>query len=320
MLKITNKLLKEEAERRNWKVEIINELSGILRYTLPSGKKIILQSLLSPYTSTLSVKLADDKYASYKLAVEAGVPVAETHLITTNDQAAMLLEKYKKVVVKPLDSAHGNGVTTNVTTNEQLIKAMEAALLYSSYVLLQPQVDGEDMRLLFIGGNLAASCVRVPAQVIGDGEHTLRQLIDIENENPERGQDYEKRLNLIDIKSAERYLGNGVNQIPSADQVCKVVGTANIGTGGTAEDKTEKTGESLIEAGKKMLAAVGLQTGAVDFIAGENEFYFLELNANPSIGLHTYPSVGTPQPVARIYLDWIEGQLTRESSSREQKN
>ena len=311
MLKVTNNLLKNEAERRGWKVEILSEAGGLLRYSLPSGKTVILQSLTSPFTGAVSQKIADDKYTTYQLALQAKVPVPETHIVKDKEESEELLQKYKTVVIKPLDSAHGNGVTTNVTDSTKLETAIEKARAFSDEVLLQPQLRGKDVRVLIIGGELAACAQRRPASVVADGVSTLGQLIVEENKNPDRGENYQKKLNLIDEEVARNFLGDKINEVPSKGETCTVVGTANIGTGGTAEDITELVPEALIEASKKMLAVAGLPVGAADFMWDEDSFYLLEINANPSLGLHVYPTIGDSRPVHKLFLDWISTEAER---------
>lgn len=309
MLKITNRLVKNEAEHRGWKVEILSDSGGVLRYSLPGGESVILKSLLSPFTSAVAVEIANDKYALHKLALPLDVPMPETHIITTVNEAAELLEKYKKIVIKPLDSAHGNGITSGITSTNQLSDAIELALEFSETVLLQRHVTGNDIRLLYIDNHLAAASIRRPASVIGNGINTIGTLIEEENKSVHRDKNYQKKLNYIDIQAATRYLGDSINRVPEKGETCIVVGTANIGTGGTAEDITDSVQPDVVEAGQKVLQAVGIPTSAVDFIWDENEFYLIEINANPSLGLHEKPSIGSAQPVAKLYLDWITKEL-----------
>lgn len=309
MLKISNSILKQEAERRGWSVEILSDAGGILRYTLPSGKQVILNSLLSPFTDAVAEKIADDKYATFQIARELHLAVPETHIIASAEAAAPFIEKYKSVVIKPLDSAHGNGVTINITNLHDAAAAIKSASEFSDTVILQPFLSGNDIRVLFIGGELAAASIRTPATVIGDGKHPIRALIAHENTRPERGENYQKKLNFIDMAAAERFLGTALDDIPAEGESRVVVGAANIGTGGTAEDITERIDPGVVAAGKKLMTATGFQTAAVDFIGSPGNYYILEINASPSLGLHVNPSIGKPQPVAEMYMSWIESQL-----------
>ena len=85
------------------------------------------------------------------------------------------------MVVKPQYGNQGRGVTTNLTTREQVLKAYEAARAEESTVLVESFAPGDDYRLLVIGGKLIAAARREAAQVVGDGVHTVAELVEIEN-------------------------------------------------------------------------------------------------------------------------------------------
>jgi D-alanine-D-alanine ligase-like ATP-grasp enzyme len=304
-LKITNSLIKQAAEQRGWAVDVLSEDAGLLRLTLSNGKKLLIRSSLSPFTPATSVASADDKLTTYILAQEIGVPVAETHNITDVSQALKLLDRYHEIVIKPGREAHGNGVSTQLKNAEQVEIAYQVAAAYKSGVLVQPFLKGDDIRILFIGGQLAAAAIRRPASIIGDGHHTIREIISTENESGMRAPNYQKSLNLIDTAAAERFLGETIDTVTEVGRVYTVVGPANMGSGGTSEDVTDNISPRLIEDGAKMLQSIGLETGAADFIVQGETHNLLEINSNPSFGLHVFPSMGKSQDVAALYLDWL---------------
>ncbi len=312
MLKITAQLLVKEATARRWPVEIVDDSVGLLRITLPNGHVALLRSVVSETVGALQVWIADNKSLTYRFAEEFGVSYPKTWKLTSEDDGMAALEACNTIVIKPLDASHGHGVTVGVSTEEALQGALQEARRYGSPVLAQQYVTGDDYRLLYIGGELAAACIRVPAQVIGDGERTIKQLIELENTRPERGTDYTTRLNHIDIAAAERYLGERLEgEIPPEGQVTQVVGTANIGTGGQSIDRTADVPEILLTEARKMVDGLKMSICGVDFMYDKatGEAYFIELNVSPSFGLHAFPHEGAPQPVAKLYLDWLAREL-----------
>jgi len=305
MLKITNTLIKQEAENRGWNVDVLSEEAGLLRLVLPHNKKLIVHSSLSPFTPATAVTIADDKYATFVIAKEINVPVAETHRIAQVTEALDLLRTYGEIVIKPAGEAHGNGVSTQLKDVKQVESAFKIATEYKSSILVQPHLAGDDVRLLFIGSQLAAAAIRRPASILGDGKRTIREIVLDENSSGKRAPDYQKELNSIDVSAAERYLGRAIDLITEENKEYIVVGTANIGTGGTAEDITDEIQSHIVEDGLKILRTAGLATGAVDFIIGKKSHVLLEINANPSFGLHVYPSAGKSRDVTSLYLDWL---------------
>ncbi|MDQ3123926.1 MAG: hypothetical protein M3Q14_04570 [bacterium] len=315
MLKITNRLLKQSAESRGWKVEVLSENPGILRYSLPENLQVILQSTISPFTPAISVAIADDKYTTFLLAKENAVPVAMTHKVQDEEEGLRLLEQYGEIILKPAGEAHGNGVSTQLTTPEQVKLAYRRASSFKSTVIVQPQLQGKDVRVVIIGGKLAAAATRHPASVTGDGKQSLRELILAENNSENRSPGYFKALNLINIKAAEVHLGKKIDEISVKGEEYVVVGAANIGTGGTCEDITDSISSVIIADSKMILSAAGLETGAADFIVNKESHTLLEINANPSFGLHTYPSIGKSHDVAGQYLDWLYAKLKQSEGS-----
>jgi glutathione synthase/RimK-type ligase-like ATP-grasp enzyme len=309
-LKITNRLLAQEAISRGWVVNVLDYRLGIIEYQDPrSGKKMLFKGANGPFTRATDIIIADDKVFSAQLAARLGLSVPETLTVADNTNAEDFLRQHEAVVVKPLDSAHGSGVTLDIKTNDQLHDAIAYAAQFSSTVLVQQQVRGEDFRVLCIGGQPAAVTHRHPATVIGDGEHTIAGLIDVENSSGARAADYKKSLNFINKTAAERFLGAAINTIPPAGQAVQVVGMANIGMGGSAENVTS-TGNEIARMAGLIAGHLQLAICGVDFLVSETDGmpYFIELNGNPSFGLHVYPAIGESVPVHKMYWDWIEGR------------
>ncbi|MDQ3065347.1 MAG: hypothetical protein M3Q36_03710 [bacterium] len=311
MLKITNRLIKHAAEARGWKVEVLSETAGILKYYLPENRQIILQSTLSPFTPATAVAVADDKYATYILAQENAVPVAATHKVQDEEECLKLLERYGEIAIKPAGAAHGNGVSTALTTSEQVRSAFKRASAYKSVVIVQPHLQGKDVRVVIVGGELAAAAIRHPAAVTGDGERSIRELILAENESEKRGLGYMTELNVIDVTAAEAHLEHKIDELSVNDEQYVVVGAANIGMGGTCEDITDTVSSDVAADSRKILSAAGMETGAADFIVNDSSHTLLEINANPSFGLHTYPSLGIGRDISAQYLDWIEIKMNK---------
>lgn len=315
MLKITSRIVKTELERRGAKVEVITEAPCVLMRYFIAGKWHLLHSTLPEFSTGVGRVICDQKYVSTALAGLHDIPVPETVEFSGVPAAVGFLQRHKSIVVKPVDAAHGQGVSVGVSDEGSLQKAIQLAreCSKSGGVLLQQYVtNGSDLRMLVIGGKYVATARRIPAEVTGDGEHTLRQLIEHENTtNPERGVNDEKRLAIIDINASERFLGQRLDsEIPAEGQVVTVVGTANIGAGGRAVDYTDKVTPELIAAAEKFARAVKVAACGVDFLWNETtgKFYFIEGNATPGFCLHIEPSEGQPREVDKIFVDFILAQ------------
>lgn len=307
-LKITTQLIVDEAIARGLSVDILDARKCFIRITTGSGRAYYLRSNSTEKSSTAGYLIANYKPVVDRVAADLGVKTPATIIYSDTESAAEFLVQHKSVVVKPADAAHGNGVTTGIRDKLSLESALGFAGRYSKTILLQEHVTGDDFRLLYIGGKLSAAAKRVPANVVGDGSHTVQELIDMENSNPDRGRNYQKKLNFIDSSAAKRYLGERISEVPSEGQVIQVVGTANIGAGGKSVDVTEEVPAALVDTGLKMVEGLNMGLCAVDILAVEGEpetARLIEINASPTFGMHEFPSEGSARPVTRDFLDWL---------------
>ena len=143
-----------------------------------------------------------DKKLTNRLLDSAGLPVPRSEVVETEDEAVAAAKRIGyPCVLKPLDGNHGRGVALNLRTEEEVRAAFDVALRQSRSgdVVVESYITGNDYRVLVIGGKLAAVAERVPASVIGDGEHTIRELVDATNADPRRGIGHEKVLTKIKL-------------------------------------------------------------------------------------------------------------------------
>lgn len=307
-LQITNRLIVSEAQARGWAVDIVDYRTGLISYTPPGKKPLLFKGVKGPFTKATDVFIADDKLIANIYAKKTGLDTPETLLFQNELEAEEFINKYAPIVVKPLDSAHGRGVSVGIKDVAELQSALKRARHFSADIILQQQVTGEDLRLLFIGGEFRAAAIRKAAEVTGDGVRSLEQLIELENNSGRRAPDYLLPLNLIDEEASKLFLGKTIKNIPKKNETITVVGTANIGTGGYAIDITDEIEQSLVDGARRLTQSLEIMICGIDFLwdSESQKAYFIELNSGPSFGLHTFPAVGKPRPLAKIFLDWVE--------------
>ena len=168
-----------------------------------------IQATCTGNTSNIAVELASDKEETNAILRDLGLPVPSQYLVRSASRARHAAERIGyPVVVKPLNANHGRGVSINLDTPEAVETAFEKAAEHSGSVLVESFIEGLDHRLLVVNGELVAAAKRVPGHVVGDGEHTIRELVDIVNEDPRRGVGHEKVLTRLEFDhQAERLLG-----------------------------------------------------------------------------------------------------------------
>lgn len=305
----------EEASRRGIAHYRLNEHSFI---QLGQGKhqRRIVATLMDD-TSALWVELASDKERTKQILGEHGIPVPRGRSVTDLQQALQAARDIGfPVVVKPIDGNHGRGVSVNLRTEDEVRLAVELAQNISRRVIVEQFIPGFDYRFLLIDGKLVAAALRQPAFVVGDGDRTVRELIEQLNEDPERGVGHEKNLTRVTIDE-ETYLALEHQQVILDDVIAPgrtvyVKSTANISSGGTAVDVTDQVHPHNRWLAERIAKLINLNVMGIDVMAPgvdrpfkDGQAAIIEVNAGPGFRMHLHPSQGTPRNVAKPVIDML---------------
>jgi cyanophycin synthetase len=278
-----------------------------------------IRATMTSATGALAVDIAGDKKLTTSLLGSAGLPVPRSEMVRTDDEAAAAARRIGyPVVTKPLDGNHGRGVGLDLRDEKAVRAGFKRALAEArrGVVIVETFVSGNDYRVLVIGGRMVAVAERVPAHVIGDGKHTVRELVEETNADPRRGIGHEKVLTKIKIDGEAEQLvkkqGFGMDDVPAEDAFVKLVATGNMSTGGISIDRTWEAHEENVEIAEEAAGVVGLDVAGIDFIAPditkpvrETGGAIVEVNAAPGFRMHTHPTEGEPQYVAKPVIDLL---------------
>ncbi len=265
-------------------------------------------------TSAVAESIGQDKDLTKRLLHAAGVPVPLGQPVDTVEEAwEVALKVGLPVVVKPQDGNQGKGVTVNITDRAQLEEAYRNAADYGT-VMVERFLPGHDFRLLVVGDQLVAAARREPPQVLGDGQHTVRELVDQVNLDPRRGEGHATSLTKIrldDIAVARLAMQDLTpDSVPSKGQRVILRNNANLSTGGTATDVTDDVHPEVAARAVAAAQMVGLHICGVDMVAEtvlrpleEQGGGFVEVNAAPGLRMHLAPSYGKPRNVGQAMVD-----------------
>lgn len=311
-LKITARSIYDELTARDIDVQIMRLAhTQALVFDYRGRPRVIIGANPDVSSASASV-IAQAKHLTYAMLQRypvATMPASELYI--DGERAKEFLDVHKRIVTKPVDGAHGNGVTINITNPEQLDAAVAVAKEHSGSgaVMMQQQVSGVDLRVLIIDGECIGAVRREPASVTGDGAHTINELVARENShNDDRGDTpYTKKLNKIDVEAVMRYLSQEQRDyIPREGEICCVVGTANIGTGGRSIECRDMIPQEIIDEALAVAGLSGAFICGVDFLYDESQgtWCLIEINASPSFGLHMMPSEGHAiMDLPKLYVD-----------------
>ena len=284
-----------------------------------------IQATTTGLTSNIAVELASDKEETNSILRDLGLPVPKQYVVRSSRDATRAATRIGfPVVLKPLSGNHGRGVSINLKTGEEVEAAFEKAREHGRSIVVESFLEGWDHRLLVVNGRLVAAAKRMPGHVVGDGEHTIEQLVDIVNDDPRRGVGHEKVLTRLEFDHQAELLLKKLDYdrdtVPEKDDVVYLRSTANLSTGGTAIDVTDSIHPDNREMAERTIKAIGLDIGGVDFLTKDiTKSYreagggICEVNAGPGFRMHVAPSEGTPRDVAGPVIDMLfpAGQPSR---------
>ena len=278
-----------------------------------------IRATMTSETGSLGVDIAGDKKLTNRLLASTGVPVPRAQLVRDEDGAvAAATHIGMPVAVKPLDGNHGRGVMLNLDDEEAVRAGFRAARSQSrgGSVVVESYLVGNDYRCLVIDGVLRAVAQRIPAHVEGDGKHSLTELVEVTNADPRRGIGHEKVLTRIKLDEEAigyaREQGFELSDVPPRGTRVYLKRTGNMSTGGISIDRTEEAHPDNVELAELAAQVVGLDIAGIDLICPdigvpvrETGGGIVEVNAAPGFRMHTHPTEGESQYVAKPVIDML---------------
>ncbi len=285
-----------------------------------------VQAAVSSQTSVIATELVQDKHDTKKLLTENGVPVPFG--LVCDD-----LETLKRAMVdfagpyaiKPADGHHGEGVSLNLQSEEEVCRGFAYAQKFSRSVIVEEMCGGKDFRVLVVGGKFSAAAERIPPRVIGDGQSTIAQLIENLNLDPLRGAGHCSMLSQITVDSVltETLLKQGfsLQTQPALGQKVCLKENANLSSGGTAVDVTLTVHSEIRRLCERIARIVDLDICGIDIMAEslavsrtQSGLKVIEVNAGPGLRMHLSPSEGVARNVAddimqMLYSDGNKGRI-----------
>ncbi|MDV3218046.1 N-acetylglutaminylglutamine synthetase [Mycobacterium avium] len=299
------RIIADEALRRGIWVEVLDAETGEMRLT-HGGRSVITRESLSEYTSAVAMCRCDDKRLTRRLVSEAGITVPRARLATFDEGDFAFLKEVGEVVVKPTRGEQGKGITVGVTAEngpDDLSAALARARAQYPDVLIEQRVPGDDLRLVVIDGRVVAAALRLPPEVIGTGEHSVRDLIAAESRRRSAATGGESRIPLDELTEATvAEAGWKLDDVLPQGTRLRVRRTANLHQGGTIHDVTAQVNSELCRVAVTAAEAIGIPVTGIDLLVPDvtgADYAFIEANERPGLANHE------PQPTAAAFIDFL---------------
>ena len=295
-------IITTEARRRGIAVEILDAEEGYFQLRF-GGRSVTCRESLSELTTAIAMSRCSNKKVTWKLLRKARIHVPEQALTGEPDENEKFLNANNKLVVKPLEGEQGKGVHVNIDNVEDMNAAIADAGQYSDKVLLEEFVEGQDLRIIVINYKFVAAAVRKPAQITGNGQNDIEALLKKQSRRRSAATKGESHIPMdaITERCVER-AGYGLKDILPYGETVVVRDTANLHTGGTIHDVTEKVSEELRQISERAARAMDIPVVGLDYITPDvagNDYVIIEANERPGLANHE------PQPTAERFIDFL---------------
>jgi cyanophycin synthetase len=305
----------EEARRRGIPVRRLGTGSLV---QLGMGRYLRrIQATTCDSTSIIAADIAQDKDLTKRMLQGIGLAVPTGAVARDVQRAVEVAQEIGfPVILKPLDGNQGRGISPRLDDEEAIRAAWARDGERYGAMLVERHVKGRDHRVLVVNGKVVAVAERVAAHVIGDGVHSVADLIAEANRDPRRGRGHGNVLTMIPADAATIEClaqgGRTLATVPANGERVFLRPTANLSTGGTSIDRTDAIHPDNVTACEMAAGVVGLDIAGLDVLTPdisvpfqENGAVIIEVNAGPGIRMHTHPAEGKPRNVPAAILDML---------------
>lgn len=317
-MELSTQILMKEAIKRGIKFEVLDREDNFISLEKNGKLEYIKQATKTSVDNYATVLAMNNKVVTKKILDKKDVRVPKGEEFTSIDESIRRIEKYVNlpVVIKPKSTNFGLGISIfpDGGGKEELTKALDFAFSKDNTVLIEEFIKGKEFRFLVIGDKVSGILHRVPANVKGDGKHTIEELIEIKNKDSLRGKGYKTPLEKIEIDtSVLLYLKNHNRDIYTVLKEGEEVflrENSNISTGGDSIDFTDVIPNRFKEIAIKSAKSIGAKICGVDMVIEDytderSNYGIIELNFNPAIHIHSYPYEGKERNVAKDILNLL---------------
>ncbi|MEA4828593.1 MAG: bifunctional glutamate--cysteine ligase GshA/glutathione synthetase GshB [Enterococcus thailandicus] len=309
-MELSTQIFLFDAIQKGIQVKVIDEADQFLRLQFENHVEYVKNANMTSKDSYIVPLIMENKTVTKKILAEAGFRVPAGAEFTSMAEAKRAYSRFAKeaFVIKPKSTNYGLGITIfkEGASEEDYHKGLEIAFREDTSVLVEEFLPGTEYRFFVIDGQVQAILLRIPANVIGNGEQTVTELVAQKNQDPLRGTNHRAPLELIQLGDLEQLMlkeqGLTIDSIPAKDQIVYLRENSNISTGGDSIDVTAEFSDLYKEIAVAAVTALGAKVSGIDLIipdkeidpsTDENAYCIIEANFNPAMHMHVYPFSGT---------------------------
>ncbi|EPB3093215.1 bifunctional glutamate--cysteine ligase GshA/glutathione synthetase GshB [Enterococcus faecium] len=308
-MELSTQIFMFDAIQKGVQVKVLDESDQFLRLQFQDHVEYVKNANMTSKDSYIVPLIMENKTVTKKVLKEAGFRVPGGAEFSSMEEAVKAYPRFveQAFVIKPKSTNYGLGITIfkEGASLEDYQAGLAIAFREDSSVLVEEFMPGTEYRFFVIDGEVQAIMLRVPANVIGDGIRTVKELVEEKNSDPLRGTNHRAPLELIQLGELEQLMlkeqGLTIESVPQANQIVYLRENSNISTGGDSIDMTDEFSEAYKKIAVSAVEALGAKISGIDLIIPDKEidpttdkkaYGIIEANFNPAMHMHVYPFAG----------------------------
>ncbi|HGF7558799.1 bifunctional glutamate--cysteine ligase GshA/glutathione synthetase GshB [Enterococcus faecium] len=308
-MELSTQIFMFDAIQKGVQVKVLDESDQFLRLQFQNHVEYVKNANMTSKDSYIVPLIMENKTVTKKVLKEAGFRVPGGAEFSSMEEAVKAYPRFAEqaFVIKPKSTNYGLGITIfkEGASLEDYQAGLAIAFREDSSVLVEEFMPGTEYRFFVIDGEVQAIMLRVPANVIGDGIRTVKELVEEKNSDPLRGTNHRAPLELIQLGELEQLMlkeqGLTIESVPQANQIVYLRENSNISTGGDSIDMTDEFSEAYKKIAVSAVEALGAKISGIDLIIPDKEidpttdkkaYGIIEANFNPAMHMHVYPFAG----------------------------
>ncbi|EJX54826.1 bifunctional glutamate--cysteine ligase GshA/glutathione synthetase GshB [Enterococcus faecium] len=308
-MELSTQIFMFDAIQKGVQVKVLDESDQFLRLQFQDHVEYVKNANMTSKDSYIVPLIMENKTVTKKVLKEAGFRVPGGAEFSSMEEVVKAYPRFAEqaFVIKPKSTNYGLGITIfkEGASLEDYQAGLAIAFREDSSVLVEEFMPGTEYRFFVIDGEVQAIMLRVPANVIGDGIRTVKELVEEKNSDPLRGTNHRAPLELIQLGELEQLMlkeqGLTIESVPQANQIVYLRENSNISTGGDSIDMTDEFSEAYKKIAVSAVEALGAKISGIDLIIPDKEidpttdkkaYGIIEANFNPAMHMHVYPFAG----------------------------
>ncbi|MGO4890499.1 bifunctional glutamate--cysteine ligase GshA/glutathione synthetase GshB [Anaerobacillus sp. MEB173] len=334
-MELSTQILMFDAIQQGIQVEILDRKDQFLKLKLKDHVEYVKNGNMTSKDNYVSTLIMENKTVTKKILHQHGFRVPKGEEFQTIDQALRSYHLFstQPFVVKPKTTNYGLGISIfkDGANYEDYQKALTLAFKEDSSVLIEEFINGTEYRFFVLNDKVYAVLLRIPANVRGDGKHTIEELVMQKNRDPLRGKDHRTPLETIQLGELENLMLKGqgfeIDSIPQEGEIIYLRENSNISTGGDSIDVTDQIPDDYKKIAVDAVSALGVKICGIDLIIEntevpadhENAYGIIEANFNPSMYMHIYPYKGKSRRLTMHIIHYLFPELLQSQESKSVK-